>query len=369
MRGALSGIRVIERAMGSAAAYAGRLLAVCGAEVLMLEPAGGTPLRREAPFIGESKTSALFAYLSAGKDAVPCDLSNAEDKAKFEDSLRSADVLLDDTPVTDRPGLGLDPERVTRDFPNLVFVSVLPFGAFGPRAHWCATELNSFHSGGEGYLMPNGLAIELFPNRPPVKIYGQFANFQGGTAAAIAAVAALVSRPLAGGQFVDVSIQDANVAESTVAIQRWADGVLEMRSTRSFRYGGVLECADGYVEVLTLEQHQWDALVALMGRPGWAESPAFKDALERGKHGDEINQHLRAWAKRHRVVDVVRRGRELGVPIAAYASPADVLCDPHERERGLFVKVRVEGAGIVEMPLAPFRFSATPAQLRTPARA
>lgn len=349
---ALSGVRVVEHASGPAAAYAGRLLAACGADVVMAEPPNGTPLRCEGPFVGRAPTSALFAYLAARKRSAV-----AASQASLDVLLRDADVFLDDTPVSRRGELGLDPNRIAREFPNLVFVSVLPFGSYGPRCEWKATELTSLHSGGEGYLMPNGLAIELSPEAPPVKIYGQFANFQGGTAAAIAAVAALLARPLQGGQFVDISIQDANVAESAVAIQRWADGVLETRQMRSFRYGGVLPCADGYVEVLTLEPHQWEGLAKLTEAATWARPGELDNPLVRSKRGDEINRHLRAWARTRKVADVVRMGRELGVPIAAFASPDEVLHDRHKRARGLFAPVEITGEGEYDMLVAPFQFS------------
>ena len=45
----LSHLRVIEVA-GGLEAYAGRLLAELGAEVIKLEPRGGDPARRRGPF-------------------------------------------------------------------------------------------------------------------------------------------------------------------------------------------------------------------------------------------------------------------------------------------------------------------------------
>src|SRR5437763_304283 len=146
---------------------------------------------------------------------------------------------------------------------------------------------------GDGNLMPNGLTLETFPDRPPVKIYGHFAEFMGGTSATCAALSALLVRDEVGGQFVDVSVQDANISVGCFAIQRLGEGVLENRHGRSFKYGGVLECSDGYVGVLTLEQRQWEGLVKLMGDPEWALDPALKDPLERSRRGAEINKHLR----------------------------------------------------------------------------
>ena len=210
--------------------------------------------------------------------------------------------------------------------------------------------------------MPNGLAIELFPDRPPVKIYGHFAEYQGGTAAAIATIAALAARPQVGGQFVDVSSQDAIVAESCIPLERFSEeGVIEHRSGRSFRYGGVIECADGYVEVLTLEQRQWAGLVELVGAPEWREG--HDDPMERGRRGAEINRRLRAWMKSKPVAEMVAQGQALRVPIAKYFSPGEVLADPHERARGFFTPVDVPGYGECEELIAPFQLSLTPPAL------
>ena len=59
----LAGCRVIERSRSVAAAYAGRLLAAMGAEVVMLEPSQGSELRTAPPLLDDTGESALFAYL------------------------------------------------------------------------------------------------------------------------------------------------------------------------------------------------------------------------------------------------------------------------------------------------------------------
>ena len=101
------------------------------------------------------------------------------------------------------------PEALGERFPALVHVSVLPFGASGPKAGWDGEEINLLHACGEAYLLPNGLSNELFPDRPPLKVYGQFASYQGGCTAALGALSAWWAVPHAGGQYVDVSVQDA----------------------------------------------------------------------------------------------------------------------------------------------------------------
>jgi crotonobetainyl-CoA:carnitine CoA-transferase CaiB-like acyl-CoA transferase len=359
----LAGLNVLVQARGVAACQAGRMLGVLGAQVTLVEPPQGTPLRREPPFLPGGEASALFAYLAAGMQSCTCDLASADGRAALGAWLSEADLFIDDTPLAGRGALGIDEATIARAHPDLVHVSVLPFGAYGPKAGWKGEEIALLHASGEGYLLPNGLTCELFPDRPPVKVHGHFTEMQGGTAAALGALAALWVRDELGGQFVDISCQDAGLAVGAFAIQRLGDGSVEHRVERSFRYGGVVPCADGFVELLTLEQRQWDGLVALLGNPDWARDPALADSLERSRRGPELNRHIRAWAATRRVEDIVREGQRLGVPLAKYYTPAEVVRDPHEAARGLFQPVEVPGTGVLPMLVSPFHFDGAPLQL------
>ena len=363
--GPLHGLKVVEHARGVAAAYAGRLLAAMGAEVVMVEPPEGTPLRREPPFLDtEEEWSALFTYLAAGKDSVVADLASASGHATLTALLDAADIFIDDTPLAERDALRLGAATLAAAHPRLIHTSVLPFGATGPKAGWAGEEINLIHASGEGYLLPNGLTADLFPDRPPLKIAGHFAEMQGGVTAVFAALSALWAGGGAGatggGRTVDVSVQDANVAIGAFAVQRYGDGSIEHRHERKFRYGGVIECADGYVELLTLEERQWDGLVELMGRPAWASDPAMASAAARSAAGETINAHIRAFAAGERAADLVARAQRLGVPMAPYNTPDGVLADPHVAARGLFAPVDVPGVGALTIQAAPFRFGPAP---------
>jgi crotonobetainyl-CoA:carnitine CoA-transferase CaiB-like acyl-CoA transferase len=358
----LTGVSVVEMSRGVAAAYAGRLLATLGAETILVEPPEGTALRREPPLLPPShQSSALFAYLACGKKSVICEETPAG-RAELSALLAGADILVHDLDTSQRTSLGLDEDTVRRRYPNLIDTSVLPFGAFGPKAGWHGEEINLIHASGEGFLLPNGLSAELFPDRPPLKIFGHFACYQGGVVAALGALCALASGERKG-QRVDVSVQDAALAVGAFALQRLGDGSLEHRHTRSFKYGGVLQCADGYVELLTLEDRQWRGLVKLMGSPEWALDPALSDSLERSRRGTEINRAIRSWARLERTADVVARAQALGVPMAKYSNPAEVVFDPHEGARGLFEPIEIPEAGRLPVLVAPFHVDGAPLAL------
>ncbi len=360
----LTGCRVIEHSRTVAAGYAGRLLAAMGATVVMAEPPEGSALRTAPPLLDGTGHSALFAFLSAGKRSLVCDLLSPEGQRVLGRELETADILIDDTPVRARGAHKLDPDFVAERFPKLVHVSVLPFGASGPKADWDGEEINLLHAGGEGFLLPNGLSNELFPDRPPLQIYGHFSGYQGGSMAAFAALSAWWAVPEFGGQYVDVSVQDAALSVGAFALQRLGDGSLEHRSTRRFRYGGVFEAQGGFVELLTLEDRQWTALVDLLGRPAWAQDEALRDPLERSRRGDEINHHIREWMSRHNVDDIVQSAQQLGVPAAKYRTPAEVIHGEHERSRGLFATLELDRGVQAEVLVAPFQFRGTP--LRAP---
>lgn len=351
----LRGIRVLEVSSGVAAAYAGRLLTVLGARTRLVEPDGGTPLRREPPFVADDM-GALFAFLAAGKTSVALNLETRAGQARFDAELADADILIEDLPVADKARLDLDPVEIAVRHPGLVHVSVLPFGDIGPKAGWKGEEINLLHASGEGFLLPNGLTMEIFPDRPPLKIHGYFASMQGGAVAALTALMAVWARPEQGGQHVDVSVQDAAVAVGAFAVQRLGDGSLEHRKERSFRFGGVIACADGYIELLTLEDRQWAALVELVGRPDWATDERFHDPIERSRQGAKINACLREWAATRTTEDIAHNAQALGIPVAKYRSPAEVLAGEHERCRGLFAATDIPGAGRLDMLVSPYQF-------------
>ena len=324
----LSGERAWLIAETPAAAFAGRLLAELGAAVELLEPPGGGPLRALPPFAGGE--SAAFGYLAAGMAArtIP--------DAPAADELAALAILVHDRAAL--PG-GWDEAIDAAPLParGRAVVACTPYGQHGPKRGWRGTELTLFQAGGEGYLQPSGLGYEEFPERPPLGVGRYAGGYQAGSAAALAAVAGLRSSRAAGRtERVDVSVQDAQLSLNYLAVSRYADGVLERRSNRGFRYGGIVRCADGYAEILPIEQHHWEGLRALMGDPEWARAPELEDAVERGRRGGEINARLRAWAAPLAVADVVARAADAGVPCGPYLAPGELPGDRQFRFRGFF---------------------------------
>lgn len=356
LSGPLHGYRVWELSDTPAVAFAGRLLREMGARVEMIEPPGGCLLRRMPPM--SDGGSALFDYLAAGKESRP--IPTDEELAEL------ADVHI---VIHDRVDLPEAWERALREVAlptrGRVVVACTPYGQEGPKRDWQACELTLFQAGGEGFLMPSGLGYEQFPDRSPIGVGNYLGNYQGGLTAALTAVAGLSgSRRARACERADVSVQDAQLSLNYFTVSRFIEEVRENRANRAFSYGGVIGCTDGFVELVTLEQHQWLGLRRMMGDPEWARDPRFEDPIRRASHGEEINRHLREWASTRTAAEVTRLGVEFGVPCGPFLAPGDLQDDPQMQARGFFVESE-NGDGLY--PGAPWKLDRWPRLRHRPA--
>ena len=367
---ALAGLRVLELGSLVAVPYCGKLLAALGADLVKIEPTGtGDPSRRRGPFPGDDphlERSGTFLYLNTGKRSVTLDVEDPQGLEMLRQLASQADVIIHDSPPAFAATRGLTRESLGELNQALIVAAVTPFGSSGPNAEYAAHDVNVFHAGGEGNLLPNGLALDAFPDRAPIAAGAMMASYQGGLTAAVGVLGAVVAQwHNGGGQSVDSSMQEAQLAIGYLPIQRLeAEGFVETRFSRFFRVGGVLPAADGYVELLTLEPRQWEGLARLLGDPEWASADKFRNPAT---HGPEINRNLRQWTSRHTREWLYREGQAHGVPIAPYLTPAEVFVSPQQLARDFYVHIGHPEAGDYQYAGLPLRVGETaPGLSRSP---
>jgi crotonobetainyl-CoA:carnitine CoA-transferase CaiB-like acyl-CoA transferase len=127
---------------------------------------------------------------------------------------------------------------------------------------------------------------------------------------------------------------------------------------------GFVPCLDGTVCISTLTGQNWSDLCAVIGAPEWAERMA--DAQNDGPVRDEFLSRLRGWSETNRVNDVIETMQAFRIAAAMPTDGRTILEQPPFVERRFFVTQ--PGASFVR-PAAPYRLSATPVTLRTPAPA
>jgi crotonobetainyl-CoA:carnitine CoA-transferase CaiB-like acyl-CoA transferase len=355
---ALEGWRVLEVADGVAASFCAKVLSDLGADVVKVEPPGGHPSRRWGPRPRDAapdEPGGRFLYLNTGKTSVVVP-EGPEGERRLDRLAAQCDVVVTDR--TDQLSLG------ERDEATIV-VAITPFGLTGPYALYRAHHLITFHAGGEGSILPSGAGWKLFPQRPPVQIGSDIAEYDAGWNAAIAVLAACYDRLRTGrGQRVDVSAQESELTLNRTRLSRFNnDGITLHREGNRYGFLGMIECRDGWVQLVGLTADQWDVLAA-SADAGELADPHIATAAARAADMDAAAAALVAWCKARDKAEVVRILTPLGCSVGAYALPSDLLWSAQLEHRAFFRDIDDGRGGCLRIPGPPYQLSSTPADVR-----
>ena len=366
----LAGMRVVECGQGVSAAYAAKLLADVGADVVKVEPPDGDLTRRRGPFPDDERhvdTSGLFTYLNTNKRGVTADLATADGQARLHRLLADADVLIHNVPPPERPAMGLDSRELCAAHPALVVTSMSIFGDAGPRSAWRGYELTVSNAGGWAFVSPGA---SPYPDLPPLKPFGAQCDFHTGAYGAITSVAAArYARRSGRGQAIDIAAQETIVAMLENNLVHWTYTGRETSRLGSRVVGPwfIADCADGKIFVMTVEEDQWDRLVELMGHPDWATDEIFQDRLARAENLDALKLLMSEWLNSWKVQDLYRQAQQHRIPFAPVNTMQQLYESEHLRARGFFVSLDQPGLGRLHLPGAPSQYSTIRWALRRPA--
>jgi len=235
--------------------------------------------------------------------------------------------------------------------------SITPFGQTGPYRDYKAHHLNIYHASGQASF---SFTQKHGEDTAPVKGGGYVGDYDAGLSGAVATLAALYKRGPGGtGQHIDVSRQETLISLDRVDISASANDP-NATARRRGMLGGLMPCKDGYVMVIAPQQHQWEALVELLGNPEWAHSEKCKDEWTRSDNAAELQPLIEEWMLRHDKDEIYHRGQSFGCPVAPVNSAADVYNSPQVKHREFFAEIEHPEAGKLSYPTAPYRLSETP---------
>ena len=295
--------------------------------------------------------SAWRIAFGRGKRSVALDLADEADRARFDELLRGADVLLESWSNAQRQALGLTPEQTAARNPRLVHATISPFGIDGPRADWAATDLTIMASA-------SPLAVTGDRDRPPVRMSLPQSYSFGAAAAAGAVLIALYERERSGlGQHVDASAQTAAAlatqsgilaeAVGAPASIRAAGGASMGRMSLRFLY----PAKDGHVSVThafgEIAGPSTARLMAWVHEAGFC-SEAVRDKdwvryavqIDTGEESveewEEIKAAVAAFTSSMPKADLLRGAIERRLLLAPVSNLAEVLASPHFGARGFW---------------------------------
>lgn len=182
------------------------LLGRFGAEVIRVEPPGGSAARREPPLRAEGPegiSSFQFAAYNDNKRSIMLDLVGSDDRATFLELVAGADIVFETGPPGAVADAGITEKELLTANDRIVHVVVTPFGVDGPRADQPNSELTLAALGGP-------MSLQGVRDRAPLKVSIPQVWRNTGSEAAVAALLAHRRMSATGqAQWVDVSAQKA----------------------------------------------------------------------------------------------------------------------------------------------------------------
>jgi alpha-methylacyl-CoA racemase len=347
--GPLQGTRIIELAGIGPGPFCGMLLADLGAEVVLVDRKGGS-----LPFNAQPK----YDLTRRGKRSIAVDLKQPGAAEVVLRLLEGADGLIEGF----RPGvmerLGLGPDSCLARNPRLAYGRLTGWGQYGPLAQSAGHDINYVALSG---ILYHGGHRDSPPAIPPT-VVGDVGG--GAMFMAVGLLAAILSARFTGrGQVIDTAITDSCAVMSTLvqglrSQHLWTDRRQSNALDGGAHWYDCYQCADGeWISVGALEPQFYRLLIEKCGLAGeglesaqfdvsrWPELKARMTALFLGKTRAE-------WCALLEGTDVC---------FAPVLNFPEAAAHPHNRARGAYVEM----GGVTQPAPAP-RFSATPAEVRSP---
>jgi crotonobetainyl-CoA:carnitine CoA-transferase CaiB-like acyl-CoA transferase len=352
------GLTVLDLSTIISGGTASSMLADLGARVIKIEhPKSGDPLRSWGPFI--SGQSVWWKVVSRNKKSVTLNLSQPRGQQLLSDLAQRADVLVENF----RPGTlerwDLAPNKLFERNAGLVILRISGFGQTGPYRH--RSGFGTVAEAMSGFVALNG-----FPNSPPLLPPMPLADEVAGLAGAFSVVAAIHHRAASGrGQVIDVSLYEPLFRLLIPYVTQYgALGLLAQRTGNSFPDAAprnLYRSADGtWIALSATSQRVFERLAAALGRPDLVGDQRFSDNTARIQHREELDAIIGEWMAARSQEEILDRLEESGAVAGPVYDIPRILCDPQYAERQDVIAVPDPDLGEIRMVGVIPKFSETP---------
>jgi crotonobetainyl-CoA:carnitine CoA-transferase CaiB-like acyl-CoA transferase len=347
----LADLRVLDLTVGGADAVT-RPLADLGADVLKIEPPGGSPGRAAPPSIAAA--SVAFTLHNANKRSAALNPEDDADRRLFMELAGGADIVVDSGIPGQAAAFGAPCAELARRFDHLVVMSVTDFGADGPHASWRATDPVL-------YALSTALSRSGPPTGTPVLPPDGIASATAAAQAAWAALVAYYHRLRYGrGDYIDFSRFEAVVQVLDPPFGSMGQGALGNRPggwrgrPRNQDVYPIVACKDGHVRLCVMSPRQWRGMRAWLGEPEQFQDPKYERLGQRFAATREIGALAARLCADQTMAQLVAAGQRYGVPIAAVLTPAEALSSGHFRDVGALAAVSFAPGVDATVPIGPF---------------
>lgn len=369
---ALQNLTVLDLTRVLAGPFCTMMLADMGARVIKIEiPGSGDDTRGYPPFRQNKygkRESLYFANINRNKKGITLNLKTEQGKRLFLELVKKADVVVENF----RPGvmekLGLGYKELSEVNPRIIYAAVSGFGHYGPYHLRPGYDIIAQAMGGM-------MSITGAKGDGPTRAGSALGDILGGLHLAIGILAAVNARNITGrGQQVDVSLMDSVIAATeNTALKYLESGQIPPRMGN--RYAAVspydsFQCKDGSIIIAAGNQKLFEKLCTeVLQRPDLVDDPRFTDMEGRLKYQDVLQEVIDGYLKNYTMEDAVNYILSKGIPAGPILNIAQILDDPHVKEREMFIETEHPTLGTVTINGDAIKLMDTKPTYRTPAPA
>ena len=278
--GPLTGITIVDFSRILAGPYCTMLLGDLGARVVKIEqPGRGDDTRRWGPPFTANGESAYFLCVNRNKESVTLDLKDPAGREIALAMLAKADIAIENFKFGGMAALGLDYATVRPVNPGLVYCSITGYGQTGP--YRARPGYDAVIEAEGGIMSITGPADDEPGAGRPYKVGVAVADITAGLNAAVAILAALISRSTTGqGQYIDIALLDSQVGWlANVASSYLVSGEPTKRYGNA--HGSIvpyqtIRAKDGDLMLAVGNDLQFGKLCGVLGCPAWASRLALR---------------------------------------------------------------------------------------------
>ncbi len=366
MPGPLDGVRILDLSAVMSGPLAASMLGDQGASVIKVEAPGLGDILR---YVGTSRNgmSGTFHVTNRGKRAIVINLAEERGLALLRDLARQSDVVIQNfrPGVVDRMGIGY--EALSKDHPELIYLSISGFGQTGPYADKRVYDnvIQAF----------SGLCdTQAEPGGEPQLIRQLICDKLTAQAAAQAVTAALYARSQGrGGQHIELAMLDTAIGfiwPDAAANHTLLGGDVTSQPTIGSNYA-LMAMADGWSTATPLTDAEFQGLCRAFGQDEVANDPRFATVGDRMQNMKELAAFLHGEvadaAKRMTRDEGEARLRAEDVPSGIVRTLAELADDPQVVANGTLQESEHPRCGQLRELRPAARFAGTEARIGGPA--
>jgi len=339
-------LKVVDLSRVLAGPVCTMMLGDLGADVIKVErPDDGDETRGWGPPFDADGESAYFLAINRNKKSLAADLGEETDRSIVVGLIRSADIVLENFLPGALGRLGLDPEQLLEENPDLIWCTISGFGPDSARPGY------DFVVQAEcGWMSITGER-----DGPPMKVGVALADVVAGKDAAIAILAAIVERG-AGSLAIDKRRINISLADSARAsLVNVAQNVL-VSGSDALRWGNahpnlvpyqLFNAADRSVVIAVGSDGQWRACASALGLSDLAADKSLATNAGRLANRDRVVAALAERVGEMGAQHWVDRLQSVSVPCGLVRTVAETLEGTDADAR---TGVRPSVPGSVRMP-------------------